>query len=150
MKTTNDTAEFFGQFSGKGIEALSLWMDANQKLVRELADLSASTVKEGADLCAQLQSSALESVKAGQAFWLRQQGDLAKWKSDPMGCYHTSLLEAIQETQKSLKVCQDSFQAMTQTVEHIQAASEKTAKEIQQTCSTLATGMKAVYSPAQS
>lgn len=150
MKTTNETAEFFGQFTGKAMEALTLCTEANQKILREMADLSASTVKEGVELCARLQSSALESVKAGQALWLRRQSDLAEWKCDPVGGYHTSLLETVQETQKGLKVCQDSFQAMTQTAEHIQSASEKAAKEIQQTCCNLATGVKAIYLPARS
>lgn len=148
MKATGEAADLFGNFSGKAIEALALWTDASQKIVKEFAVLSATTAKEGAELCGQLQSSTLEAVKAGQAYWFRHQSEFPKWVGDPMGCSHANLLEVVQEGQKGLKVFQDSIQAVVQTAEHIQSANDKAAKEIQETCNNLAASVKGLYSPA--
>ena len=65
--------EPMAELTGRTVEAFSLWADANQKVLRELVDLSAGTAKEGVRLCAEIQSSALEAVKEGQAYLLRRQ-----------------------------------------------------------------------------
>lgn len=147
--STKDTQELFGQFTGKAVEALSLWAEANQKIVRELVDLSASAVKEGVQLYAKVQSSALDAVKEGQAYWLRRQGDLAELQKDPLAWYQKSLVEGIQETQKSFKLLESNAQAITSTAEQLQATAERTAREIQQTFSGLAADVKALHTPAQ-
>jgi methyl-accepting chemotaxis protein len=147
--STKDTQELFAQFTGKTVEALSLWADANQKIVRELAELSASAVKEGVQLSAKLQSSALDAVKEGQGYWLRRQSDLAELQKDPFAWYQKSLVEGIQETQKSFKLLEGNAQAITRTAEQLQATAERTAREIQQTFSGLAADVKALHTPAQ-
>ena len=147
--STKDTQELFGQFTGKAVEALSLWAEANQKIVRELVDLSASAVKEGVQLSVKLQSSALDAVKEGQGYWLRRQGDLAELQKDPLAWYQKSLVEGIQETQKSFKLLESNAQAITSTAEQLQATAERTAREIQQTFSGLAADVKALHTPAQ-
>jgi signal transduction protein with GAF and PtsI domain len=149
MKTIVETQEVFEQFSGKAVEALALWADATQKIVRELADLSASTVKESVQLSAKLQSSALDAVKDGQGYWLRRQRDLTEWQKDPFGWYQKSLLEGIQETQKSFKLLEGNAQTMARTAEQLQATAEKAAREIQQTFSTLAADVKTVYTHSE-
>ncbi len=149
MKTSNEAQELFGQLTGKAVEALALWADANQKIVRELSDLSASAVKEGVQLYAKLQSSALDAVKEGQGYWLRRQTDLTEWQKDPFGWYQKSLLEGIQETQKTFKLVEGNAQAVTRTAEQLQASAEKTAKEIQETFSSLAAEVKTLYTPSQ-
>lgn len=149
MKTIVETQEVFEQFSGKAVEALALWADATQKIVRELAELSASTVKESVQLSAKLQSSALDAVKDGQGYWLHRQRDLTEWQKDPFGWYQKSLLEGIQETQKSFKLLEGNAQTITRTAEQLQATAEKAAREIQQTFSALAADVKTVYAPSQ-
>lgn len=147
--STKDTQELFGQFTGKAVEALSLWAEANQKIVRELVDLSASAVKEGVQLYAKVQSSALDAVKEGQGYWLRRQSDLAELQKDPFAWYQKSLVEGIQETQKSFKLLESNAQAITRTAEQLQTTAERTAREIQQTFSGLAADVKALHTPAQ-
>ncbi len=148
MKATGEAADLFGNLSGKAVEALALWTDASQKIVRELTALSATSAQEGVEFCGQLQASTLEAVKAGQAYWLRHQSDWPKWVGDPVGCFQGQLLEAMQEGQKGLKVFQDSVQAVVQTAEHLQAANDKATKEIQETCNNFAASAKALYAPA--
>jgi len=75
MKTINDVQEHYGQFTGKAVEAFGMWAEANQKIMRDLAEFSAGTAQEGVRLYAELQSAAVEAVKEGQSYWLRRQGE---------------------------------------------------------------------------
>ena len=93
MKTITEAQELFGQFTGKAVEALTLWTDANQKILRDLADFSANTAKEGVRLFAEIQASAVEAVKEGQGFWIRRQAEVEGWQKDPFSWYQRSLLE---------------------------------------------------------
>jgi len=150
MKITSEAQEMFGQFSNKAVEALALWADANQKVVQELADLSVNTLKEGVQLYGKLQSSALEAAKEGQGYWLRRQGDIGDWQKDPFAWYQKGLVEGIQESQKGFKLVEGNAQAVTQVAEQLQSTTQKAAKEIQQTFSSLATDLKALYTPSKS
>lgn len=149
MKKAVEAQELFGQFTGKAVEALALWADTNQKIIRELVDLSASTAKEGVRLYAELQSSAVEAVKEGQAYWLRRQGAFGEWQKDPFGCYQKSVLEGIEEAQKAFKLVEGNAQAITRAAERLQATAEQANKEVQQTFSTLVTKVKTLYTPSE-
>lgn len=149
MKTTKEAQELFGLFSSKVVEALALWTDANQKILRELADLSASTAKEGVRLYAELQSSAVEAVKEGQGYWLRRQSELGEWQKDPFTWYQKSVIEGIEETQKAFKLIEGNAQTITRSTERLEATAEQAAGEIQQTFATLASKVKTLYTPSE-
>ena len=148
MATTKKTDEMFGQFTGKAVEALTLWADANQKIVRELVDLSASTAKEGVRLYAELQSSAVEAVKDGQDFLLRRQAEWQDLQKDPAGWYQKNLVEGIEEAQKAFKLLEGNAQAVTQSAERLQASAEQASKEIQQTFASVGSRLKTLYTPS--
>ena len=148
MTTAQETQELFGQFTGKGVEALTLWADANQKILRELVDLSASAAKEGVRLYAELQSGAVEAVKAGQDFLLRRQAELQEIQKDPVAWYQKSLLEGIEGTQAAFKLVEGSAQAITRSAERLQASAEQAGKEIQQTFASVGSRVKTLYTPS--
>jgi len=149
MKKTQETQEMVGQLTGKAVEALALWADTNHKILRELADLSASTAKEGVRLYAELQSSAVEAMKEGQGYWLRRQSELGEWQKDPFAWYQKSVLDGIEETQKAFKLIEGSAQAVTRSAERLQATAEQTGREIQQTFTTLTAKVKTLYTPSE-
>lgn len=149
MKNAPETQELFGQVAGKVVETVAFWTDANQKILRELADLSASTAKEGVRLYAELQSSAVEALKQGQGYWLRRQSDLGEWQKDPFAWYQRSVVEGIEETQKAFKLIEANAQAITRSAERLQATAEQAVKETQQTFATLASKVKTLYAPAE-
>ncbi len=132
MTNTTQANELMSQFTGRAVEGFSLWADANQKILRELVDLSASTAREGVRLYAEIQSSAVEAVKEGQSY-LRDH-----WKG---------ALESVESTQKSFKLFEDTTQAMTRSAERVQATAEQTGKEIQATFAQLAGKMQSLYAP---
>jgi hypothetical protein len=148
MTNTMQCSELFSQVTGKAVEAFSLWADANQKVLRELVDLSASTAKEGVRLYAELQSSAVEAVKDGQSYLLRRQGELQEAPKDPISFYQKGVLESVEATQKAFKLFEGSAQAMTRSAERLQATAEQTGKEIQATFSQLTGKVKSIYAAA--
>ena len=148
MATTKKADEVFAQFTGKAVEALTLWATANQKIVRELVDLSASTAKEGVRLYAELQSSAVEAVKDGQDFLLRRQAEWQDLQKDPAAWYQKNLVEGIEEAQKAFKLLEGNAQAVTQSAERLQASAEQASKEIQQTFASVGGRLKTLYTPS--
>src|SRR5262249_56049725 len=96
MANPKQVNEFFSQFTGKTVEMFSLWADVNQKVLRELVDLSASTAKEGVRLYAEVQSAAVEAVKDGQAFLLRRQARMQDPPQHPFPCYHNGPLASVE------------------------------------------------------
>jgi hypothetical protein len=148
MATTKKADEVFAQFTGKAVETLTLWATANQKIVRELVDLSASTAKEGVRLYAELQASAVEAVKDGQDFLLRRQAEWQDLQKDPAAWYQKNLVEGIEEAQKAFKLLEGNAQAVTQSAERLQASAEQASKEIQQTFASVGGRLKTLYTPS--
>jgi hypothetical protein len=56
--------ELLGQLGGKTVETMTVWADANQRMLRELVEFSAATAKEGVRLYAELQQGAIEALSA--------------------------------------------------------------------------------------
>jgi len=139
--------ELLSQITGKAAEMFSLWADANQKVLRELVDLSASTAKEGVRLYADIQSSAVEVVKNSQTFLLRRQTDMQDAPKDPFTYYQKNVLESIEGAQKAFQLFEGNAQAMTRSAERLQATAEQAAKEIQATFTQLTGKVKSLYSP---
>ena len=140
--------EFFYQITGKAVEACSLWADANQRVLRELVDFSASMAKEGVGLYSEMQSSALEVFKDGRAQLLRRPGDAPDTPKDAFACYQKNVLEsAVEVTQKTFSLLEGNAQAMTRSAERMQVTAERATKEIQGSFAQLAGRVKSLYSP---
>lgn len=63
METTKEGQERFTQFSGKAVEAMALWTDANQKALQEMVTVAASTATAGVRFSAELQKTLLQGVE---------------------------------------------------------------------------------------
>lgn len=139
--------ELLAQFTGRAVEAFSLWADANQKLLRELVDLSASTAKEGVRLYVEIQSSAVEAVKEGQSCMRRRQDELPEAPRDPLSFYQKGVLDSVESAQRTFKLFEGTAQAMSRSAERLQVTAEHTGKEIQATFTQLAGKVQSLYTP---
>ncbi len=147
MNTTMQGSEMFAQMTGRAVEAFSMFAEANQKIMRNLVDLSASTAKEGVRLYAELSSSAVEALKESQSSLLRRQGELQEASRDPFGVYQKGVLESVEGAQKAFKMLETNAQAMTRSAERLQVTAEQTGKEIQATFAQVAGKVKTLSSP---
>jgi len=147
MTTTMQGSEMFAQMTGRAVEAFSVLADANQKIMRDLVDLSASTAKEGVRLYAEMSSSAVEALKETQSYLLRRQGELPEAPRDPFSAYQKGVLESVEGAQKAFRMFESNAQAMTRSAERLQVTAEQTGKEIQATFAQVAGKVKSISSP---
>ena len=147
MTTTMQGSEMFSQMAGRAVEAFSMFAEANQKIMRDLVDLSATTAKEGVRLYAELSSSAVEGLKESQSYLLRRQGELQEAPRDPFSVYQKGVLESVEGAQKAFKMLESNAQAMTRSAERLQVTAEQTGKDIQSTFAQVAGKVKTLSSP---
>jgi hypothetical protein len=113
--------------------------------MKELAELSAATAKEGVRLYAELQQGGLEAMREAQATALRWQTIWQETPRDPMAWYQRALADGVEQTQKWFRLMEGSAQAMTRTAERLQTTAEQTGRGIQDSFSEAVTKMKEVY-----
>ena len=147
MTTTMQGSEMFAQMTGRAVEAFSVLADANQKIMRDLVDLSASTAKEGVRLYAELSSSAVEALKDTPVLPAAPPGRAAGCAAGSvLRVYQKGVLESVEGTQKAFKLFESNAQAMTRSAERLQVTAEQTGKEIQATFAQVAGKVKSLSS----
>jgi len=147
MTNSLQVNELMGELTGRTVEVFSLWADANQKVLRELVDLSAGTAREGVRLYAEIQSAMLEAVKEGQAYLLRRQDAMQDAPRDPLGAYQKGALEPAESAQKTFRLLEGTAQATTRSAERLQVTAEHAGQEIQATVTQLAGKVQSLYAP---
>jgi len=143
---TTETSETLGHMTGAAIEMFTLFADANQKILRELVDFSATAAKEGVRLYAELQSSAVEALKDGQTFLLRRQIEL-QGEPEPAVAYQRGVQESVDGAQRVFRLVESNAQAVTRSAERLQVSAEQASQEIQATVAQLASRLPSLYTP---
>src|SRR5207245_9777925 len=73
MDDPKKAQELLGQITGKAVETMTVWADANQRVLRAMVEFGATSAKEGVRLYAELQQSAIHALLDSQAAALRWQ-----------------------------------------------------------------------------
>jgi head-tail adaptor len=139
------TQEMLGQFTGKAVETMTVWADANQRVLREIVEFGAASAKESVRLYAELQQSAIESLKDAQAASLRWQTAWQDGTKDPVQFYQKAVADGVDTAQKAFKVLEAGAQAVTRSAERLQTSAEQAGKGIQETYTAVVAKMKDVY-----
>ena len=137
--------EIYGQLAGKVVETMTVWADANQRVLRELVELSTATAKEGVRLCGELQQGAIETLRSTQSTAARWQGAWSDGAKDPAQLYQMALLSGVDGVEKAVKLIEGQAQAITRSAERIQTSAEQAGKGIQETYAAVVEKMKGVY-----
>ena len=145
MDEARKAEEMFGQLAGRMVETMSAWADANQRVLRELVELSTATAKEGVRLCGELQQGAIESLRSSQAAATRWQSAWTDGPKDPAQLYQKALLSGVDGVEKAVKLMEGQAQAITRSAERIQTSAEQAGKGIQETYAAVVEKMKGVY-----
>ena len=148
MQDAKKTQEMFTQSSGKVVETMTVWSDANQRVVREIAELSATAAKEGVRLYAELQQSGIEALREAQATALRWQSGWQETPRDPFAWYQRALAEGVENTQKWFRMLESSAQSVTRSAERLQTGTEQAGKGIQESFTEAVSRLKDVYAAA--
>ena len=145
MHDAKKAQEMFTQGSGKVVETMTVWADANQRVLRELAELSAATAKEGVRLYAELQQTGIEAVRDAQATAMGWQTSWQDAPRDPLAWYQRALTDSVENAQKWFRILEGNAQAVTRTAERLSTTAEQTGKGIQESFSEAVTKLKDVY-----
>jgi hypothetical protein len=137
--------EMFGQLTGKAVETMTVWADANQRVLRELVELSTATAKEGVRLCGELQQGALETLRSSQSAAAHWQSAWADGPKDPAQLYQKALMTGVDGVEKAFKLMEGQGQAITRSAERLQTSAEQAGKGIQETYAAVVEKMKGVY-----
>jgi hypothetical protein len=137
--------EMFGQLTGKAVETMTVWADANQRVLRELVELSTATAKEGVRLCGELQQGALETLRSSQSAAAHWQSAWANGPKDPAQLYQKALMTGVDGVEKAFKLMEGQAQAITRSAERLQSSAEQAGKGIQETYIAVVEKMKDVY-----
>jgi hypothetical protein len=124
MQQSSTPHEMYTQFAGKTVEAITLWAEANQRLMKELADFTAGTAKEGARLYAEIQQNTVKVLGEAPPALPWQPG---VWQDG---------------YQKAFKLFEGNIQAMGRSAERVQASAEQAGKGIQEAFSAIGEKMK--------
>jgi hypothetical protein len=145
MNDVKQAQEMFTQGAAKAVETLTLWADANQRVLHELAELSAATAKEGVRLFGELQQTGIETLRDAQASALRWQATWHEAPRDPLAWCQRALTDGVEHTQQWFRILEGNAQAVTRTAERLQSTAEQTGKDIQATLSGAVTKLKDVH-----
>lgn len=136
--------EMIGQMSGKAVETMTAWAEANQRMLREMVELSVIAAKEGVRLCDELQKRAMEAARDGQAMaMMKWQATWQDAPKDPMAWYQHALAETVDGAQKLFRLVEGNAQAVTRSAERLQTSAEQAGKGIQQVVESTVARMKA-------
>jgi len=128
------------------VETLTVWAETNQKVLRDLTELTAATAKEGVRLYAELQQGGIEALREAQGVALRWQSAWQDGAKDPVAWYQKAMAESVDQAQKAFKLVEGNTQAVTRSAERLGTQAEQAGRGIQETLTAAVTKMKGVYS----
>lgn len=146
MEDATNAQEVFNQATGKALETMTVWAEANQRVLRELVELSAGTAKESIRLYSELQQSAIDAIREGQAAAIRWRSGWPEATKDPGQWYQKAVAEGVDSAQKVFRVMESNAQAVSKSAERLQASAEQAGKSIQETFSAIVSKTKDIYS----
>ena len=117
---------------GKVIEAVAAFTQANQRVVGELIELSSQAARESLRTLSELQSAAMETVRAMPM-------PIEELRQDPFAFYRKGF-------QATAKLVETNAQIVARNVERFQESTGRAAKEIEQAASGYVSRMKDLYS----
>ncbi len=129
----------------RAIETMTVWADTNQKVLRDLTELAAATAKEGVRLYAELQQSALESLREAQTAASRWQQAWQEAPVDASAWCQKAAAESVDQAQKAFKLFEGGAQAMTRSSERLGTQAEQNGPGIQETLTAAVVKLKGVY-----
>ena len=140
------TTEFppFNQIGGKALDAVSALAEANQRVVGQLIELSASAAAERLRTLGELQSAALDATR-GVFTPMNPREAFEELRQDPFAWYRKSVASMLDGTQRVFKLFETNAQIVSRNTERFQGTAERTGKEIENAVSTCTSRLREIY-----
>jgi polyhydroxyalkanoate synthesis regulator phasin len=116
MQDATKTQELFGQLAGKTIDMLTVWAEANQRILRELVDLGTGATREGVRVYAELSRSAMDTLRESQY------------------------------SQQAARRAEEGVQVLARSAERLHAEAEQAGRSIQESLAGAVAKLRDLYS----
>lgn len=144
-EAATETNKVAGQLASLGTETLAVWTDLTQHTTRDLMELSAHATQENVRQWAEMQASAFDMWREMQASAFRWQTSWPEAFRDPVRWYQRSLEDGVETTHRLCGMARKNTEAMTQTFQRMESATQDASKTLQDTFKDAATRMQDVY-----
>ena len=147
--TGAEAARVASQLTELGAQTVGLWADVNQKVVRDLMEVSTNTMREGARLAMSLQETQLDAARELQSAAWRW---LLTWPqafSDPMRWYRQIGEEGVDGVQRLVRLGRRSMEGLGQTVERLEGSAEQAARSLDGTFKEAASRLRDIQSQSE-
>jgi hypothetical protein len=132
-RSTQEALRISEELARLSAESIWVWTRINQKVWRDVMDLGAKTVREGAHLAAQLQQTGLEA-------WRDSQDASVRWATlwpeafrDPLHYYQRAFEQSMEIARRSLHLTRQSSETVTRSLQQLQQSAEEATRNVQQT-----------------
>jgi hypothetical protein len=128
MQQQPGPSDMYVQFASKTVETIGLLAEANQRVLKELADFTSGAAREGVRLYSEIQQNAVKALsEASGVPW-----QPAAWQEG---------------YQKAFKLFEGNIQAVSRSAERMQSSAEQAGKGVQEAFAVVAEKLKAFYTP---
>lgn len=114
-------------------DTLGLWMQINERVMREMMELSTNASQQSVRLLADIQQANMQALQELQAEGLRL---LSMWPEafrDPLHYYQRVCEERLDGFNRTFGLGQRNGEAITQSFERMQSAAQETTRGLQET-----------------
>src|SRR6185436_5144546 len=140
------SSDLLNQIGGKALDAVSALAEANQRVVGQLIELSASAAADRLRTLGELQSAALDAAR-GVFTPMNPREASEELRQDPFAWYRKSVASMLDGTQRVFKLFETNAQIVSRNTERFQGTAERTGKEIGNAVSTCTSRLREIYGP---
>ena len=144
QESTKEAAKAVTELADRGAQASAALTEANQRVLNEFMGLSLETAQETTRLFLQLQQSMIDMLRESQAATLRCQMSWPEVFKDPLRWYQSVWQESMEGARKAFGVVNGTSEAVTESVNRMQASTQQAGTKIEDALSAAASKMKDV------
>jgi hypothetical protein len=146
LDETRRTADAFATI---GTETLTVWIDTQQRVARDVLQLTSEAVQESTRVISDLQQTTLDAMQEMQTMswrWFALWPDAVR---DPFRWYERAVGEAMENGRRSLRMGRSGVDAVTRSMERMQDTAGQTASTMEETFRQAAGRLQEVASKAE-
>jgi len=118
------------QLSEVGTQTIGLWAELNQKVVRDLMDVSLNALRDNGRFLARWHESQIDTFCEAQSASWRWWLTLPQAYSDPLRWYQQTMEEMVSGVQRAARLGHQSIDGLGATVERLQGTAEEAARSL--------------------
>jgi hypothetical protein len=133
------------QIQGKMFESVTVLAETNERVMTELFELGAATVRESFKGWLAMQAAAVDACRAIPAPSLPQGDVVEELRRDPLAWYRKGLQAAADGVQRATGLAETNARIVARNAEAFQASTERATKEIEGAATVCVNRMREIY-----